>query len=88
MELSLDIDALAFQGDGFRLEALLNTLPPVLPKSKKKPDPNLQGAANDFEALEKLRRLAFAEKVPEPKHSEQIEMELIVGASAEDGGDE
>jgi hypothetical protein len=70
------------------LEALLNTLPPVLPKGKKKPDPSLEGAASDFEALEKLRRLAFAEKVPQPKRPEQIEMELMTGAATDDGGDE
>jgi putative DNA methylase len=58
------------------LEALLNVLPPVAPRGKKKPDPTLEGAASDFEALEKLRRLAFAEKVPEPKRPEQIELEL------------
>jgi hypothetical protein len=48
----------------------------VAPRGKKKPDPTLEGAASDFEALEKLRRLAFAEKVPEPKRPEQIELEL------------
>jgi adenine-specific DNA methylase len=58
------------------LEALLNVLPPVAPRGKKKPDPNLEGAASDFEALEKLRRLTFAEKVPEPKRAEQFELEL------------
>jgi len=57
------------------LEALLNVLPPVAPRGKK-PDPTLEGAASDFEALEKLRRLAFAEKVPEPKRPEQIDLEL------------
>jgi len=67
------------------LEALLNVLPPVAPRGKKKPDPNLEGAASDFEALEKLRRLAFAEKVPEPKRAEQIELEL---APVEDSEDE
>ncbi len=56
------------------LEALLNVLPPVAPRGKKKTDPTLEGAASDFEALEKLRRLAFAEKVPEPKRPEQIEL--------------
>jgi hypothetical protein len=56
------------------LEALLNVLPPIAPRGKKKPDPSLEGAASDFEALEKLRRLAFAEKVPEPKRPEQIEL--------------
>ncbi|MBV9397055.1 MAG: DUF1156 domain-containing protein [Bryobacterales bacterium] len=67
------------------LEALLNVLPPVAPRGKKKPDPNLEGAASDFEALEKLRRLAFAEKIPEPKWAEQIELELT---PVEDAADE
>jgi adenine-specific DNA methylase len=62
------------------LEALLNVLPPgpkgAPPRGKKKPNPPLEGAASDFEALEKLRRLAFAEKVPEPKRPEQLELEL------------
>jgi len=66
------------------LEALLNVLPPVAPRGKKKPDPTLEGAASDFEALEKLRRLAFAEKVPEPKRPEQIELELDEADAAVD----
>jgi putative DNA methylase len=50
------------------LEALLNVLPPVSTvPGKKKPDEHLAAANNDFEALEKLRRLAFAEEVPAPK---------------------
>jgi putative DNA methylase len=49
------------------LEALLNVLPPVGSASSKKADPLLTGASSDFEALEKLRRLAFAEEVPAPK---------------------
>jgi len=70
------------------LEALLNVLPPgpkgAPPRGKKKPDPSLEGAASDFEALEKLRRLAFAEKVPEPKRPEQIELELDEADAAVD----
>jgi hypothetical protein len=31
---------------------------------RKKPDASLAGAANDFEALERLRKLAFSETVP------------------------
>ncbi len=58
------------------LETLLNVLPPVVPRTKKKPDPTLEGAASDFEALEKLRRLAFADKVPEPKPHEQFALEF------------
>ncbi len=66
------------------IEALLNVLPPVAPRSKKRPDPSLEGAASDFEALEKLRRLAFAEKVPEPKRPEQFELELEESDAAVD----
>jgi adenine-specific DNA methylase len=59
------------------LEALLNVLPPGVPSAgKKKPDANLTGAANDFEALERLRKLAFSETVPAPKIPEQIELGL------------
>jgi putative DNA methylase len=54
------------------LEALLNVLPPSAPTSKKKPDSILSGAANDFQALERLRKLAFAETVPAPKIPEQM----------------
>lgn len=54
------------------LQAMLNVLPPgMIARGKKKPDPLLSGAANDFEALEQLRRLAFAEAVPAPKIPEQ-----------------
>lgn len=49
--------------------------------------PNLsdfvEGEASDFEALEKLRRLAFAENVPEPKRAEQLEIELTADDSGE-----
>jgi hypothetical protein len=59
------------------LEALLNVLPPgVASAGRKKPDANLAGAANDFEALERLRKLAFSETVPAPKIPEQLPLEL------------
>ena len=59
------------------LEALLNVLPPGVPSAdKKKLDANFAGAANDFEALERLRKLAFAETVPAPKIPEQLPLEL------------
>jgi adenine-specific DNA methylase len=59
------------------LEALLNVLPPgVASAGRKKPDASLAGAANDFEALERLRKLAFSETVPAPKIPEQIPLEL------------
>ncbi len=49
------------------LEALLNVLPAMAnPEKAKKVDPNIVGASSDFDALEKLRRLAFSEQVPEP----------------------
>lgn len=67
------------------LEALLNVLPPgVALAGKKKPDAHLAGAANDFEALERLRKLAFAETVPAPKIPEQIPLELPAVAEDED----
>ena len=59
------------------LEALLNVLPPgVALAGKKKPDAHLAGAANDFEALERLRKLAFSETVPAPRIPEQLVFEL------------
>lgn len=68
------------------LEALLNVLPPgVALAGKKKPDAHLAGAANDFEALELLRKLAFAETVPAPKIPEQIPLELGEGEPEEEG---
>ena len=47
------------------LEALLNVLQPTA-VSGKQTDSFLESAASDFEALEKLRRLAFVEQVPAP----------------------
>jgi adenine-specific DNA methylase len=62
------------------LEALLNVLPPgIASAGKKKPDANLTGAANDFEALERLRKLTFSETVPAPKIPEQILLPLGQG---------
>ena len=69
------------------LEAMLNVLPPSLPSSKKKPDAVLSGAANDFQALERLRKLAFAETVPAPKMAVQEVLELV-GAEADDEEEE
>jgi len=43
---------------------------------RKKPDASLAGAANDFQALERLRKLAFSETVPAPKIPQQIPLEL------------
>lgn len=67
------------------LEALLNVLPPgIASTGKKKPDAHLTGAANDFEALERLRKLAFAETVPAPKIPEQILLALADAAEQEE----
>ena len=59
-------------------------LPPAAPSPKKKPNLNLTGAANDFPALERLRKLAFAETVPAPKAPEQILLELADAAEDDD----
>ena len=54
---------------------MLNVLPPgMIARGKKKPDALLSGAANDFEALENLRRLAFAETVPAPNIPKQLSL--------------
>jgi hypothetical protein len=67
------------------LEALLNVLPPgIASAGKKKPDANLTGAANDFEALERLRKLAFSETVPAPKIPEQLPLALEPGEQIEE----
>ena len=56
---------------------MLNVLSPgVALAGRKKLDANLTGAANDFEALERLRRLAFSETVPAPKIPEQLPLDL------------
>jgi len=49
------------------MEALLNVLPAPGAAAGKKKDDSLGGAASDCEALEKLRRLAFSEEIPQPK---------------------
>ncbi|HTQ55554.1 MAG TPA: DUF1156 domain-containing protein [Bryobacteraceae bacterium] len=70
------------------LEALLNVLPPGVPLAgNKKPDANLTGAANDLEALERLRKLAFAETVPAPKIPEQIPLALGQGEREDEEGE-
>jgi adenine-specific DNA methylase len=67
------------------LEALLNVLPPgVAASGRKKPDASLSGAANDFEALERLRKLAFAETVPAPKIPVQILLDLANGTDEQE----
>jgi len=62
------------------LEALLNVLPAVAnPERAPKLEAHLAAASSDFDALEKLRKLAFAELVPEP--ARQL---LLPIATAED----
>lgn len=61
------------------LETLLNVLPPPALAGKGKPEGGLSGAASDFDALEKLRRLAFAESVPPP----QVQLELSFPAESQ-----
>ena len=62
------------------LEAMLNVLPAGANADRaKKVDPSLAGASSDFDALEKLRRLAFAEQVPEPKKQLVIEYTGALG---------
>lgn len=62
------------------LEAVLEVLP--VPRSFSGID--LEGAvaeaANDFEALEKLRRLAFEKDVDRPRQLKQYELELAAGS--------
>lgn len=54
------------------LEALLNVLPAPGAAVGKKKDDSLGGASSDCEALERLRRLALSEEVPEPKFSQRM----------------
>jgi adenine-specific DNA methylase len=67
------------------LEALLNVLPAVAnPDKALKLDANLAGASSDFDALEKLRKLAFAEQVPEPTK----QMLLPIATEGDDEGND
>jgi hypothetical protein len=61
------------------LEALLRVLPAGAAKSSSP----LFGASEDFQALEKLRRLAFADEVPAPPIPEQEPMPLEPGLEFE-----
>ena len=68
------------------LEALLNVLPAVAnPEKAPKLEAHLAAASSDFDALEKLRRLAFAEQVPEPARQLLLP---IVGDDDDEEGDE
>jgi hypothetical protein len=67
------------------MEALLNVLPAVAnPDKAPKLDPNLAGASSDWDALEKLRKLAFAEQVPEPARQLLLPI-TTTGEEADDG---
>jgi putative DNA methylase len=62
-EAGLDTDATLLTA----MEALLNVLPAMAnPEKATKADPSIVGASSDFDALEKLRRLGFADSVPTP----------------------
>jgi putative DNA methylase len=52
------------------LEAVLEVLPPSRTFTQVELTGDLKSASDDFDALEKLRRLAFADKVDEPKQLE------------------
>jgi putative DNA methylase len=65
------------------LEALLNVLPAVASTEKApKLEAHLAAASSDWGALEKLRKLAFAEQVPEPAR----QMMLPIETTEEDNG--
>jgi len=57
------------QDDEFKvaLEALLEVLPPSKTFSGIEADKAIRPAADDFDALEKLRRIAYADEIDEPK---------------------
>ena len=59
------------------LEALLNVLPPPAATRGKKGDGVLDGAAGDFDALNNLRRLAFADSIPEPLVQRTLPLETV-----------
>ncbi|MEI7993256.1 MAG: hypothetical protein WCH93_12630, partial [Actinomycetota bacterium] len=65
------------------LEALLNVLPPPGSSgSGKNKDVDISGAASDCEALEKLRRLAFADEIPEPQYQKLLH--IVSGGDGDD----
>ena len=66
--------------------AIFNVLPPALPSARlgssgKTPDANLSGAANDFQALERLSTQAFAETAPAPQMAVQQVVERVGNGS-------
>lgn len=58
------------------MQAILEVLPVGTAFSGVDLPPDATGAGNDFEALEKLRRLAFADQVEEPKQLKQVLLPL------------
>ena len=65
------------------LEALLNVLPPPgTTATGKNKDAGIGGAASDCEALEKLRRLAFADEIPEPQYQKLLH--IVSGGDGDD----
>jgi hypothetical protein len=71
------------------LEALLNVLPAPGAAAAKKTDDTIGGAASDCDALEKLRRLAFAEEVPEPKYNTRaLGFTGYIGDDADEDGED
>jgi len=59
------------------LEAVLEVLPVSKAFSGVDLDGDLASASNDFEALENLRKLAFAEQVDEPNKLRQLQLDLV-----------
>jgi len=58
------------------MQAILEVLPVGTAFSGIDLPTDATGAGNDFEALEKLRRLAFADQVEKPQQLIQIELDL------------
>ena len=58
--------------EGFKtaLEVMLEVLPPSRAYTGFDPDKSVQPAADDFDALEKIRRILFADEIDEPKQLE------------------
>ncbi|MGA2699556.1 MAG: DUF1156 domain-containing protein [Isosphaeraceae bacterium] len=69
------------------LEALLNVLPAVASTEKApKLEAHLAAASSDFAALEKLRKLAFAEQVPEP--ARQLLLPIATAENDDEGNED
>jgi len=67
------------------LEARLNVFPPgVASAGRKKPDANLAGAANDFEALERLPQAGLRQDGARAEDSGADPLELAGGAGEEE----